>query len=381
MLLRAFWRVSRQLLQPARSTSTTYRLHSSYAATPSFPLDYTVTTPKEAANGDDDDDENEELDTYTATVALVGAPNAGKSSLSNAIVEHRVSAVSRKVNTTRERTNAVYTQGNRQLILCDTPGLVERAFLKTLGSERRVMSTDAWGAALDAEVAMFVVDASRGQGYWRHYAQVAGQLADFRHSAWNAGLLSKQDDSESESQKDSETKIPNCLLVLNKADCTRPRVRLLAAAQFFKEHIPNFATTFHSHVFVTSAYKRTGVEEIRSFLLSLTTPGEFEASPGTAHLDDDLALIRQHLWEKLLHRVHKEVPYRCYFENDGFHVAPNGDLFVSEIIRAPSRTTCLMIVGPGGDVLRWIKNSATESVSRVLGRRVVIKLRVATGKT
>lgn len=307
-------------------------------------------------------DQNNE--TQTATVALVGAPNAGKSSLSNAMIEKRVSAVSRKVNTTRACTTGVYTRANRQLILLDTPGLVERAFLPTLGPERRALSTEGWGAAADSDVAVFVVDASRGARYWRHYATIAGQLADVRQKAL------RRDGRPSR----------HCILVLNKMDVTRPRVRLLAAQQFFKDHVDNFDSLFCADVFNTSACSGRGVRELRAALLERTTPGQFQVPPGKVHVDDDIDVIRQHVWEKLLHRVHREVPYRCYFENDEFVQLPNGDLFVSEIIRAPSRATALMVIGEGGSVLRWIRESAERSLAEVLATRVRLKLVVGVAK-
>lgn len=316
-------------------------------------------------------------DTYTATVALVGAPNAGKSSLSNALVGQRVSAVSRKLNTTRTQTVAAYTNAERQIVLYDTPGLVERSLTNVLASERRSLATEAWGAATDADVAAFVVDVSRDQRYWKYYAKVAGQLADIRQ---NKAEISSGTVNDSAVEDAGVGTGGHCLLILNKIDCARPFIRVFAAAQFFRDHIPNFTVRFHPHIFMTSAFEQTGVQQLRDHLLSLTTPGEFETEPGTAHLDSDLDLIREHIWEKLLHRVHKEVPYRCFFENDSYKTLPNGDIYVSEIIRAPSRTTASMIIGARGDVLRWIRESAMQSTSEVLKCRVFIKLTVAVAK-
>lgn len=323
--------------------------------------------------------------THVATVALVGAPNAGKSSLSNALIQHRVSAVSRKINTTRGCTTGIYTDNDRQLVMLDTPGLVERAFMDSLGPARRKLSSETWGTAAESDFALFVVDASRGQNYWKYYAQVASQLANMRHTQ---ALKSNNGDAQMlngmtmERAIIKDEPISNCILILNKSDVTRPKIKLLAAQDYFMNNVENFKDRFHSKIFVTtaSAFKQKGITEVRDYLLKGAPRGEFIGTPGVPYFDDDLQVIRQHVWEKLLHRVHKEVPYKCSFENDDFRIASNGDIFVSDIIRAPSNPTCYMIVGKGGDVLRWIKDSAERSASEVLGKRVTLKLTVMPAK-
>lgn len=307
--------------------------------------------------------------TYMATVALVGAANAGKSSLSNAIIQHRVSAVSRKVNTTRSCTAGVYTHENRQLLLWDTPGIVERAFIPTLGVERRTLCTEGWGAAVDADVAVFVIDTSRGFGYWRHFARVASELAAIRREAASNMV-----------EAGSPQAADHCVLVLNKVDATRPRTRLIRAAEFFKSEISGYEQQFIDRVFYTSAFRGDGVAELRETLLSLATPGKFEAPPDVSYFDDEIDVIQQHIWEKLLHRVHKEVPYRCKFEVDDFQRSSDGSLFASIIIRAPTKATVMMIVGPKGNTLSWMRDEATKSVSQIFGYPVKLRLSVKVAK-
>ncbi|PXF42779.1 GTPase Era [Gracilariopsis chorda] len=295
-------------------------------------------------------------DTRIASVALIGAPNAGKSSLSNALIGSRVSAVSRKVNATRSRTIGAYTSGNRQLIFWDTPGVVERQFLKTLRAERRELTTDGWGAAVDADVVVLVVDASRGEGYWRRCANISEQIAESRGKArQQSGLL----------------------LVLNKCDKVTPRSRILTAADFFQTKVSDFKAVFEDRIFMVSAYNGRGVNDLRDKLLDMTTEGDFEVPPDTAYCDDELDVVRQHIWEKLLHRVHEEVPYQCRFENEKMMQLPNGDLYISEVIRVPRSSAVGIVVGPGGQVIEWIRDTAAQSSSEVLKRAVHLKLRVA----
>lgn len=304
-------------------------------------------------------------DTFMATVALVGAANAGKSSLSNALIGNRVSAVSRKVNTTRSCTSGVCTRDNRQLLIWDAPGIVERAFIPTLGAERRALCTDGWGAAVDADVAVFVVDLSRSLAYWRHFARVAGELVNIRQRM-----------GEKANEANASDDYGHCVLVLNKVDVVRPRTRLIQAAEFFRTEIPQFSLQFVDRVFETSAYRGDGVSELRDTLLSLAKPGEFLAPPNVPYFDDEIDVIRQHIWEKLLHRVHKEVPYRCQFETDEFQQQSDGSYFASVIIRAPSKSTILMVVGPKGNTLSWIREEAAKSASQALGCPVKLKLYV-----
>lgn len=295
-----------------------------------------------------------QIETKIASIALVGAPNVGKSSLSNAMIEARISAVSRKMNTTRGRTIGAYTHENRQLIFWDTPGLVERQFIKSLGPERKQLTTEAWGAAADADLLLMVVDTSRNVSHWKTCAHIANQLADIRLA--NPGMV----------------------LVLNKCDKVTPRSRILEATDYFRNEITSFSNSFADRVFMVSAYNGRGVHDLRDALLQLTVPGDFELDADVKHGDEDLDLIRQHVWEKLLHRCHDEIPYRCQFENDEMKDLKDGALYVSEVIRVERPSVVPIVIGPKGGVIEWIRNMAEEGASEALGRRVVLKLRVAS---
>lgn len=307
-------------------------------------------------------------DSRVASVAIIGAPNVGKSSLSNALIGNRVSAVSRKVNTTRSRVMGACTVANRQLILLDTPGVVERLFVKSLGADRRELTTAGWGSAADADVVLSVVDVSRHEKHWQRCARICSELIQIRRAVQDSEQL------HAESRCDSEQ--PSLILVLNKCDKVRPKTLLLEAAEFFKERIEGFDSCFDQRIFMVSAYNGRGVSDLRESLLTRAVPGSFEVPEGTTHCDDDLELVRQHLWEKLLHRVHEEVPYRCRFENDACFEMPNGDLYVSEVIRVPSAGALAIVVGSRGQNIQWIREKTMESASDSLKRKVHLKLRV-----
>lgn len=341
-MLRSILRKAPELSRQRPPWTPALRLYSS--ASNALYLDYGA--PDECAS----------RKTRIASVALVGAPNAGKSSLSNAMIETRVSAVSRKMNTTRDRTIGAYTEGERQLIFWDTPGVVERQFVKELGEERRLLTSSGWGAAADADIALLVVDTARGEQYWNKCARISEQLAGIRQSAEQENGL---------------------VLVLNKCDKVKPRSHILLAADFFRNDVKHFDTVFGNRVFMVSAWNGRGVNDLRDSLLEMTKEGEFEVTPQTRHCGDDLHLVRQHVWEKLLHRVHQELPYRCYFENDRLLELPNGDLYISEIVRVPRSSAVPILIGPKGSVIEWIREKAMLSASEALGRQVHLKLRVA----
>lgn len=311
-------------------------------------------------------------DTQVASVALVGAPNAGKSALSNSLIGNRISAVSRKVNTTRNRVIGACTVDKKQLIFWDTPGIVEQQFVKSLGEERRELTTAGWGAAADADVAVMVVDASRGLLYWKKCAAIAGQLGVVRRGM----RVDEGAEGSTEGRGKDGIGKAGLLLVLNKCDVTKPRTRLLEATEFFQENIKSFDYCFDEKVYMVSAYNGRGVDDLRDVLLERTEPGHFEVPEGTTHCDDDLDLIRQHIWEKLLHSIHQEIPYRCKFENDELLELPNGDIYVSEIIRVPHQRNVPIVVGPGGRLISWIRDKTMESASAALGRNIHLKLRV-----
>lgn len=323
--------------------------------------------PKQFDYGISDTHHSATEDTRIASVALVGAPNAGKSSLSNSLIRNRISAVSRKLNTTRGKISAAYTEGNRQLIFWDMPGVIEQRFVRTVGSARKDLAS-AWGAAADADIAALVIDTTRSENYWKTCAALASELVRIRRSI------------REHNQDISSTTIPDdekLLLVLNKADITRPKPRLLEAVEFFQSNIDGYQGNFDETVYMVSAKTGRGVDKLREALLDRTKPGPFEVSIGETHCEEDLEIVRQHLWEKILHCVHNEVPYSISFENEEMSEKRSGALYVSETLRVKNRRHISFLVGPKGATIKWITTKASESASEALGRPVRVDVRVA----
>lgn len=316
--------------------------------------------------------------TRFASVAVVGYPSAGKSSLMNRLVGGRVAAVSRKVQTTRRRIVGMLTEGDTQLALLDTPGVIERRFAKELGAERKEFAREAWGALSDADLAVFVVDISRSREHWARAAALVNQVVESRHIA-----LQAEGGQRDESAVRGEASAPPMLLALNKADSVRPRANVLDAAGFFAEHIENFRDVIHdSRPFIISAFTGRGVDSVKQELLQLAPRGEFlirrHSSP--ADFEDARDTVLEHIWQATLHRLHQEIPYQIQFETDMWKVLPNGNIAASFILRVGRQGHLSMVVGSRGDNIRFIAEEAGSSASEVLGRRVFLSLRVAAKK-
>ncbi len=301
-------------------------------------------------------------DERVASVALVGAPNAGKSTLINQLVGARVAAVSRKVNTTRRLVRGVYTRDNSQIYLWDTPGVVDRRQHGSLGAARKDIASTGWRAALDADVTVVVVDASRGPQHNKDVAVILQQLGSF--------LSVRRENMGMEH---------TLLLALNKCDRVRPRQRLIDSTMYFEEYFANEmpSNPLSEPIHLVSAYNGRGVDHLRDSLLSRATPGMFECEPGTTTDEEDVDVLEQHIWEKLLHRTHQEVPYRCTIEMEEMQSTPDGSLAASVVIRVAERRHISMVVGPKGSAVKWIAEEAGKSCSIVLRRNVYLKIRVA----
>lgn len=314
-----------------------------------------------------------ELDERVASVALVGAPNAGKSTLLNCLVGARVAAVSRKINTTRRLVRGAYTRDGAQLLLWDTPGVVERHTHSQLGTARRDIATTGWRAALDADVTVVVVDASRGESHFAAVATILQQLGNFLRAR------------EEHYAAQGECKPHALLLALNKCDRVRPRNKLLDATSFFEELLPraidpnseSTGSPLAEPIHFVSAYNGRGVDRLRDSLLSHAIPGHFECDPAIATDEEDAEVIEQHIWEKMLHRLHQEVPYQCLIEFEDLRTTDNGSLSASVVIRVPNPRHVPMVVGPKGGIVKWIAETASASCSALLGKQVFLRIRVA----
>lgn len=281
--------------------------------------------------------------------AIIGAPNAGKSTLTNRLVGAKVSIVTQKVQTTRFPVRGVAIHGDAQIILVDTPGIFQpRRKLD------RAMIRAAWGGAEDAEVIVHLVDSAAELAV----SEGKGSPAD-RKAAIDV-------ESIVEGLKASGKK---AILALNKIDGMR-RDTLLGLSQKL------FETGVYSEVFMISAADGSGVDDLKARLAELMpeSPWLYPAEQ-TADLPARL-LAAEITREKLYLRVHEELPYSAAVETTKFEERKDGGVRIEQNIYVERESQRPIILGKGGQTVKWIGQKAREELCELLDRPVHLFLHV-----
>jgi GTP-binding protein Era len=254
-------------------------------------------------------------------VALIGAPNAGKSTLMNALVGAKVTIVSRKVQTTRALVRGIALEGDTQIIFVDTPGIF--APKRRLD---RAMVTSAWGGAGDADVIALLVDVRKGIT-----EEVEAILA-----------------------KLPEARAPK-VLILNKTDAIDPPRLLKLAADLNEKH--SFKETF-----MISALKQRGLDLLRTKLAGMMAPGPW-LYPEDQVSDAPLrALAAEITREKLFERLHDELPYESHVETELWKEQPDGSARVEQTIFVTREGHKKIVIGEGGRTIKSIGSAARKDI-------------------
>lgn len=267
------------------------------------------------------------------TVAVVGRPNVGKSTLVNAVVGYRISIVSRKPQTTRHRLLGISTEADGQIVFADTPGL-HAAGKRAIN---RYMNRAASGALVGVDLAVLVIEAGR----WTEDDRRA--LAAIK----DAGVP--------------------CALVINKVDRIREKAQLLPfIGQVSAEH------DFRA-VFPISAQKGVGTEDLRRGLLALLPEGE--AMYGEDEVTDrsERFLVAELIREQLMRQLGDELPYSSTVEIEQFR--EDGRLLrISAVIWVEREGQKAIVVGAGGAQMRTIGQNARIGIEKLLDRKVFLQL-------
>ncbi len=280
-------------------------------------------------------------ETRCGFVAVLGAPNAGKSTLVNALVGTKVSIVSPKVQTTRTIVRGIAMFGNSQVVFLDTPGIFQAR--KRL---ERAMVAAAWSGAGDAEVILLVIDA-----------------------AW-AAKRGKVDDDSQRIIDDLKATGRKGLLALNKVDVAADKQKLLALTGDLD------ATGVFSEVFMISALTGDGLERMRERLAGLVPPGPWMFP------EDDVSDMPQRLLaaeitrEKLFYQLKQELPYSCAVETESWQERKDGSVRIDQVIYVSRETHRPIVLGKGGQKIKSIGESARKELSALLGLDVHLFLRV-----
>jgi GTP-binding protein Era len=264
-------------------------------------------------------------DTHCGFVALIGAPNAGKSTLLNALVGTKISIVTPKVQTTRALIRGIAIEGVAQLIFVDTPGIF--APRRRLD---RAMVGSAWGSTQDADVVAVLVDSHKGL----------------------------QEDEEAILRGLADVRAPK-VLVLNKVDLV-DKPKLLALAQSLNERAA-FAATF-----MISARSGNGVGDLKTFLAAQVPPGPWlypEDQISDAPLRQLAAEITR---EKLYLRLHQELPYQSTVETEVWKELKDGAVRIEQTIYVERESQRKIVLGKGGQTIKAIGAAARSEIAEAI---------------
>ena len=265
-------------------------------------------------------------------IALIGAPNAGKSTLLNAFVGSKVAIVTHKVQTTRVPLRGIALEGASQLIFVDTPGIFEPK--RRLD---RAMVESAWGGAGDADIQVLMIDAMRG--------------IDDEVEIILKGLAKNQ------------IKPAQVLLALNKVDAVEKET-LLNLTQTLNERF-KFAETF-----MISALKGTGLKELREYLAANVLPGPW-LYPEDQITDAPLRMAAGEITrEKLYLRLHQELPYASTVETQDWKELKDGSVRIEQVIYVERQSQRQIVLGKGGRAIKQISMEARKEIEEVLEQKV-----------
>jgi GTPase len=268
-------------------------------------------------------------------VAVVGAPNAGKSTLVNALVGQKVAIVSPKAQTTRTRLMGVAIAGEAQILLLDTPGIFEpRRRLD------RAMVAAAWGGAQDADLIALVIDAKTG------FSNRIEHMLD--------ALKSRR-----------EPKI----LVLNKVDVT-PKEELLMLTARLSERLA------FEEIFMVSATTGDGVADLKAALAARVPEGPWHFPEDQVSDATDRMLAAEVTREQLYLQLHAELPYASAVETEKYEERKDGSVAIHQQILVGRPTQRAIVLGKGGTRIKEIGAAAREQLSQLLGRKVHLFLHV-----
>ncbi len=276
--------------------------------------------------------------TRAGFVALIGEPNAGKSTLLNRMVGAKVSIVTHKVQTTRARIRGICMEGQSQIVFVDTPGL-----FRPRRRLDRAMVKAAWGGASDADIIVLMIEAHRGmtEGVSAIIERLASEMPKGQPIA----------------------------LAINKIDRVNAET-LLALTERLNEAFP-FTKTF-----MISAEKGYGVADLREWLAGQVPEGPW-LYPEDQIADLPMRLIAAEMTrEKLTLRLHEELPYQLTVETEAWEDKPDGTTRIDQVVYVNRDGHKGIVLGNKGETIKAIGQAARADISEFLGRTVHLFLQV-----
>jgi len=270
-----------------------------------------------------------ERPTGSGFVALIGATNAGKSTLLNRLVGAKVSIVTHKVQTTRAMVRGIATHDNAQIVFLDTPGI----FRPRRRLDKAMVAT-AWGGAKDADIVALLVDAERGlKGDTQ---AILDNLADIRQPK---------------------------LLILNKIDRVKPE-KLLALAAEANERA-GFERTF-----MISALTGSGCDDLLDYLAKALPEGPWYYPEDQISDLPMRQLAAEITREKIFLRLHQELPYAIHVETEKWEELKNGSVRIEQVIYVERESQKKIVLGHKGETIRAIGQAARAEIAEILEQPV-----------
>jgi GTP-binding protein Era len=272
---------------------------------------------------------------YCGVVAVVGAPNAGKSTLVNALVGQKVAITSPKAQTTRTRVMGVALEGEAQMVLVDTPGIF------TPGRRLdRAMVQAAWGGTQDADLIALIVDGRAGLG--PKMEPIIEGLAKRREPKW---------------------------LIINKVDISA-KEKLLTLTQRLHELITPVETYY------ISAQTGDGLAEFKTAVAKAMPEGPWMFPEDQVSDATDRILSAEITREQLYHQLHEELPYKSAVETEKYSEREDGSVEIHQQILVERASQRAIVLGKGGARLKEIGSRSREELARLLGVKVHLYLHV-----
>ncbi len=271
-----------------------------------------------------------EGETRCGFIAVIGAPNAGKSTLVNSLVGAKVTIVSHKVQTTRIPVRGIVVEGQSQLVFLDTPGI-----FRPRRRLDRAMVEAAWGGALDADVVVLLVDAAKGVD--EDVERILGRLAD--------------------------AKGPK-VLVLNKVDRLSEKDKLLALTADLTSRVA------FERVFMISALNGSGTGDLKTWLAANVPPGPWHFPADELSDLSERMLAAEITREKIYERLHLELPYSVTVETTDWKTFRNGSARIEQTIFVERESQRKIVLGKDGAVVRQISMEARRELAQLFGHDV-----------
>ena len=271
-------------------------------------------------------------ETKSGFVALIGEPNAGKSTLMNAMVGTKISIVTHKVQTTRARIRGIAMEGQSQIVFVDTPGL-----FKTRRKLDKAMVAAAWTGAADADIVVLLIEAHRG-------------ITDGVRMILE-GLESRKGTSQ------------RMVLAINKIDRVKSEVLL--------ELTQNMIDLFEfEEVFMISAEKGHGVSSMLEWMADNMPVGPY-LYPEDQIADVPMRMIAAEVTrEKLMLRLHQELPYNLTVETENWDERKDGSVRIDQMVYVTREGHKGIALGPKGETIKAVSMAAREELTKMMDRKV-----------